>query len=70
MLRLSQKDILLEIKELLGGTWDDVAEATKIDPRTLKSYRLPEESKGYREMKYWIRQGVEGILTKLKNGDS
>lgn len=62
----SQQELLQELKEVLGGTWDEVAVRTKITARTLKSYRLPSESKGYRGMDIFVRKSVEEVLRAAK----
>ena len=48
------------------ATWDEVAERTGIASRTLKSYRLPEGSKGYRGMDKFVRAAVEKALADVK----
>jgi hypothetical protein len=58
----SQQELLQALKDALGGTWDDVAERTQIAARTLKSYRLPSSSKGYRGMDKFVRKAVEDAL--------
>ena len=59
MTELSQQELLLALKNALGGTWKEVAESTGITPRALKSYRLPESSKGSRSMDKFVRGAVE-----------
>lgn len=52
----SQKDSLSRIKKALEVrhekrvTWDEFAEMSSIEPRTLKTYRMPEGSADYRQM--------------------
>lgn len=62
MTEQSQQELLQALKNALGGTWDDVAERTEIAARTLKSYRLPPSSKGYRGMDKFVRKAVEDAL--------
>lgn len=62
MTEQSQRELLQALKDALGGTWDDVAERTQIAARTLKSYRLPSSSKGYRGMDKFVRKAVEDAL--------
>lgn len=62
MTEKSQQELLQALKDVLGGTWDDVAERTQIAARTLKSYRLPSSSKGYRGMDKFVRKAVEDLL--------
>jgi cation transport regulator ChaB len=66
MAEQSQQDLLQELKEALSGTWDDVAAATKITERALKSYRLPTSSKGYRGMDNFVRKAVEDALAAVR----
>lgn len=72
MTERSQQDLLQDLKEALGGTWDEVAARTQIAARTLKSYRLPPSSKGYRGMDKFVRKAVEDALSEVsrKGGKS
>lgn len=65
MTERSQQDLLQDLKEAIGGTWDEVADRTQITARTLKSYRLPPSSKGYRGMDKFVRKAVEDTLSKV-----
>lgn len=67
MTERSQQDLLQDVKDALGGTWDDVAARTGITARTLKSYRLPPSSKGRRGMDRFIRKAVQDVLNELKS---
>lgn len=60
-----QRELLEQIKAACGGTWEDVAYLTRIKPRTLKSYRLPPDSAGYRGMDLFVRESTEKILAEL-----
>lgn len=62
MTEQSQQELLQALKDALGGTWEDVAARTQIAGRTLKSYRLPSSSKGYRGMDKFVRKAVEDAL--------
>ena len=64
MTERSQQDLLQDLKDALGGTWDEVAARTQIAARTLKSYRLPPSSKGYRGMDKFVRKAVEDALSE------
>jgi len=66
MTERSQKDLLQDVKDALGGTWDDVAARTDIAERTLKSYRLPPSSKGHRSMDRFVRQAVQRVLDEIQ----
>jgi hypothetical protein len=65
MTERSQQDLLQDLKDALGGTWDDVAIRTQIAVRALKSYRLPSSSKGYRGMDKFVRKAVEDALSEV-----
>lgn len=63
---MTQQELLQSLKDALGTTWDDVAEKTGITPRALKSYRLPESSKGTRGMDKFVREAVEKALAQAQ----
>jgi len=44
----NQQDFLRAAKDQLGVTWDELATASGINPRAMKTYRMPETSKDYR----------------------
>lgn len=64
MEELSQQELLKALKEALNSTWIGVSELTGIAPRTLKSYLLPETSKGRRGMDKFVRKAVEVALSQ------
>ena len=68
---LSQQELLQELKGAMGTTRNGVSERTGIAPRTLKSYLLPDDSKGRRGMDKFVREAVEKALLqeqkKVKN---
>lgn len=66
MTERSQQQLLQEVKDALGGTWNDVAARAGIAPRALKSYRLPAASKGYRTMDKFVRRAVQEVLDENK----
>lgn len=66
MVERSQQELLQDVKDALGGTWDDVAARTDIAVRTLKSYRLPPSSKGHRSMDRFVRRAVQGVLDEIQ----
>jgi hypothetical protein len=43
-------------------TWDRMAELAEIEPRALKTYRMPENSPDRRAMPKSVRQQIEGLL--------
>jgi hypothetical protein len=58
----TQQELLRQAKDLLGATWDELAEASGIHPRALKNYRLPDDSKGHRAMGPFVRAAVQQIV--------
>ncbi|KXB29293.1 hypothetical protein AT959_15075 [Dechloromonas denitrificans] len=64
-----QKQFLSDIKaaiETRSGklTWDEFATLAGVEPRTLKTYRMPTESKNYRQMPSVVRQAFEDLLSR------
>ena len=66
IIEFSQQDLLFALKNALGVTWVEVAARTGIAPRTLKSYRLPDSSNGYRGMDRFVRSAVEKAYTQAQ----
>lgn len=60
----TQQELLQEVKTALNVTWDELAELTGIAARTLKSYRLPSSSRGYRGMDKFVLEAVRKLLPK------
>lgn len=64
-----QKDFLVSLKKALEArngklTWDKVAALAGIEPRTLKTYRMPADSANYRQMPPVTRRLLESLLTQ------
>ena len=57
-----QKDFLNRIKNQLGVTWDELAKLSGINPRAMKSYRMPSDSRGYRPMPETARNMLEQLV--------
>jgi len=57
-----QQEFLQAAKDTLGMTWDELAVAAGIVPRTLKNYRLPDDSKNHRTMPNLARHAVQRLL--------
>lgn len=62
-----QKQFLQDAKRRLkqqhpGLTWDRLAAMAQIEPRTLKTYRMPDQSLDYREMPRLVRQKIEELV--------
>ena len=70
MIAESQKILLGQIKRTLEVrygkriTWDDLAEISGIEPRTLKTYRMPEGSADYRQIPALAKQALEHLLSR------
>ena len=65
----SQKDYLASVKKALEArfgrlTWDEMAVRASIEPRALKTYRMPQSSVDYRPMPAVARQAVESLLSQ------
>jgi len=58
----TQQQLLRQAKDLLGVTWDELADATGIHARALKNYRLPDDSKGHRKMGAFVRAAVQQLV--------
>ncbi|WP_143066191.1 hypothetical protein [Burkholderia cepacia] len=57
-----QQSFLKAAKEQLGLTWDELAQASGINARALKTYRMPETSKDYRPLPELARAAVVRLL--------
>lgn len=72
MIKDAQKDQLSQIKKALEVRfckripWEELAEMAGIEPRTLKTYRMPESSADYRQMPQLARQALERLLAQPK----
>lgn len=60
----TQLEFLRDAKAILGVTWDAMAALTDIDPRALKTYRLPPASSGYRGMSKLVKNAIVAALDK------
>lgn len=59
----TQQDFLQEVKAAMGMTWDELAEASGIKARALKTYRMPDSSKDHRTLPDLARRS----LTQLRD---
>ena len=64
---LDQKEFLTRAKKALatGGkrvTWDEMAVMVGVEPRAMKTYRMPPESADYRTMPRPVRNAIEGLI--------
>ncbi|HDR9034256.1 TPA: hypothetical protein QDB07_001725 [Burkholderia vietnamiensis] len=62
MSNFDQQSFLKAAKEQLGLTWDELAQASGINARALKTYRMPETSKDYRPLPDLARAAVARLL--------
>ena len=60
------KTILSRVHKKL--TWDRMAELAEIEPRVLKTYRMPENSPDHRAMPKAVRRQIESLLDQVKEG--
>jgi hypothetical protein len=58
----SQQDFLKAAKDQLGMTWDELATASGINPRALKTYRMPDTSKDFRPLPDLARAAVARLV--------
>ena len=58
----SQQDYLKAAKAALGVTWDVLAKQAGINPRALKTYRMPDSSEDHRGLPDLARRAIDGIL--------
>ncbi|WP_144155244.1 transcriptional regulator [Paraburkholderia sp. BCC1885] len=57
-----QQAFLRRAKDTLGVTWDELAEASGISPRALKTYRMPETSQDHRALPNLARAAIARLL--------
>lgn len=62
MAELGQQEYLKAAKATLGLTWDDFALKAGINPRALKTYRMPGTSKDFRTMPSLARSAIDRLL--------
>jgi len=58
----NQQDFLKGAKDQLGMTWDELATASGINPRALKTYRMPDTSKDFRPLPDLARAAVQRLI--------
>lgn len=69
MVEISQRDYLQRAKRHLTSlhpklTWDRLAALAGIEPRALKTYRMPDASPDYRVMPKLVRAAIDDLLAK------
>ncbi|MDN7184669.1 hypothetical protein M0D69_42995 [Caballeronia sp. SEWSISQ10-4 2] len=62
----TQQEFLKSAKDALGVTWDELAESAGINPRALKTYRMPDTSKDYRPLPALARAAVDRLVSGRK----
>jgi hypothetical protein len=69
---LDQKAWLTATKRALGAgrpgglTWEQFADLANVDPRTFKSYRLPEDSTNYRRMPADVEARIRDLVDRVR----
>jgi hypothetical protein len=66
MSNTTQQEFLKSAKDALGVTWDELAESSGINPRALKTYRMPDTSKDYRPLPALARAAVDRLVSGHK----
>lgn len=66
MTEQTQQDYLRAAKQSLGVTWGVLAEMSGINPRALKTYRMPDSSNDYRTIPSLARRSIDAILAEKK----
>jgi len=73
VVKQSQKSFLTMVKQKLSKldrrdlTWDEMAGMAGIEPRALKTYRVPEASADYRAMPPVVVAAIKGLLARRLN---
>jgi hypothetical protein len=62
----TQQEFLKSAKDALGVTWDELAESAGVNPRALKTYRMPDTSKDHRPLPALARAAVDRLLSSHK----
>lgn len=59
-----QRDLLFAAKAELDVTWDALAELSGINPRALKTYRMPHGSQNRRPMPPLAHDAIQRVLAE------
>lgn len=59
---MTQQEFLKDIKEKTGLTWDAMAAKVGLNPRTFKTYRMPETSKDYTQMPPVVKIALQTLV--------
>ena len=68
-----QKDLLTQAKKALSAsgkriTWDEMAVLAGVEPRAMKTYRMPVDSADYRTMPKPVRNAIEALVKSAQGG--
>ncbi|MGA7816696.1 hypothetical protein [Caballeronia sp.] len=66
MSNTTQQEYLKSAKDALGVTWDALAELSGINPRALKTYRMPDTSQDYRQLPALARAAIDRLVSRRK----
>jgi hypothetical protein len=66
MSNTTQQEYLKSAKDALGVTWDELAKLSGINPRALKTYRMPGTSQDYRQLPALARAAIDRLVVKPK----
>jgi hypothetical protein len=66
MSNTTQQEYLKSAKDALGVTWDELAELSGINPRALKTYRMPDTSQDYRQLPSLARAAIDRLVVRRK----
>lgn len=66
MSNTTQQEYLKAAKDALGVTWDELAELSGINPRALKTYRMPDTSKDFRQLPALARAAIDRLVSRRK----
>lgn len=66
MTEQTQLEFLRAAKAEVGVTWDELATLADINPRALKTYRMPTNSADYRGMPKLARNAILGVIQKSR----
>lgn len=65
---MSQQEYLRSAKATLGVSWDGLARLAGINPRALKTYRLPDTSRDFRHLPSLARQAIDALVSAQHGG--
>jgi hypothetical protein len=63
MTEQTQQEYLKAAKATLGVEWDTLAGLAGINPRALKTYRMPDSSKDHRSLPSLAKSAIDRVLS-------